>query len=211
MYTSSVVTYSLVRLHKVYKQGQGGTYMFIEQLGEVGSLLFMSIALGLDGFSVSLGIGLQNIRLKRIAIIGFTIGLFHAILPFIGIVIGQYLSLKVEYITSIAGGFILVAIGAYMVFSALQTKPYFLVNPKGVKLLSVAFIVSIDSLPVGISLGLSGIKTLLIIFFFGVLTMMLSWLGMLVGKKTHSLLGIYSEMLGGIILFIFGINIIFIG
>lgn len=184
--------------------------MLIERIGEIGSLLIMAIALGMDGFSVSLSIGLQNIRLKRVATIGFTIGLFHVILPFIGIIVGKYLSMKVEYITSIAGGFLLVLIGSYMVFSALQTKSYMLGNPMGMKLLSLAFIVSIDSLPVGISLGLSGIKTIVIIFFFGVIAMMLAWLGMIIGKKTNALLGTYSEMFGGIILFVFGLNIIFI-
>src|SRR5690625_4411558 len=107
--------------------------MFIDQLGEIGSLLLMSVALGLDGFSVSLGIGLQDIRLKRVAIIGFTIGLFHVMLPFVGIAIGQVLSQKIEYLTSIAGGFILVTIASYMIFSALQTRTDFLVNPKGLK------------------------------------------------------------------------------
>lgn len=183
--------------------------MFLGQFSEIGSFLFMAFALGLDGFSVSLGIGLQNIRLKRIAIIGFMIGLFHMLLPFIGISVGQFLSLTMEYITSVIGGFILVFIGSYMIFSALQPRVQLLGNPKGLKLLSVAFIVSIDSLPVGISLGLSGVKTLLIIFLFGICTMFLSWVGLIIGKKAHSLLGMYSEILGGIILFLFGINIIF--
>ncbi len=185
--------------------------MLIGQLGEIGALLLMAVALGLDGFSVSLSIGMQDIRLKRVAIIGFTIGCFHILLPFTGLLVGQYLSSKVEYITSVAGGFILVIIGAYMFFSALQTKARFLVNPQGLKLLSVALIVSVDSLPIGISLGLSGVKTLFIIFCFGAITMTLSWIGLLIGKKAHSLLGMYSEILGGVILFVFGLKIIFVG
>lgn len=119
--------------------------MLIQQLSEIGALLLMAVALGLDGFSVSLSIGMQNIRLKRVAIIGLTIGCFHIILPFIGFVVGQYLTSKVEYVTSVAGGFILIIIGSYMVFSALQTKNEFLINPEGIKLLSVAIIVSVDS------------------------------------------------------------------
>ncbi|MEI3604234.1 manganese efflux pump [Pseudogracilibacillus sp. SE30717A] len=183
--------------------------MLIQQLSEIGALLLMAVALGLDGFSVSLSIGMQNIRLKRVAIIGLTIGCFHIILPFIGFVVGQYLTSKVEYVTSVAGGFILIIIGSYMVFSALQTKNEFLINPEGIKLLSVAIIVSVDSLPVGLSLGLSGVKTIFIIFCFGIITMILSWIGLLIGKKAHSLLGTYSEILGGVILFMFGLNIIF--
>ncbi len=184
--------------------------MFDGQLSEIGSILFMAFALGLDGFSVSLGIGMQNIRLRRIVMIGFIIGLFHMLLPFIGISFGQFLSEKLEDITSVIGGFILVFIGSYMIFSALQPRAKFIENPAGIQLLSVAFIVSIDSLPVGISLGISGVATILIIFLFGICTMILSWIGLIIGKKAHSVLGMYSEIVGGIILFLLGINVVFV-
>ena len=183
--------------------------MLTDWMVELGSLLFMAFALGLDGFSVSLGIGLQNIRLKRVAIIGIVIGLFHIILPFLGIVIGHFILDQVEYITVVIGGFILVAIGSYMIFSAFQTKPQFVIHPKGIQLISLSFIVSLDSFPVGVSLGLLGIKTILVIFLFGIVTTFLAWLGMLVGKKANHLLGTYSEILGGVILFGFGIDMIF--
>src|SRR5699024_11697539 len=111
----------------------------MEQLNEIGAILLMSIALGLDGFSVSLGIGLQNIRLKRVAIIGIVIGLFHIILPFLGIVIGHFILDQVEYITVVIGGSILVVIGSYMIFSAFQTKPQFVIHPNGIQLISLSF------------------------------------------------------------------------
>ncbi|MBO1002061.1 manganese efflux pump MntP family protein [Pseudogracilibacillus auburnensis] len=183
--------------------------MFIEWLGGIGSLLLMSFALSVDGFSVSLGIGLQSIRLKRIAIIGLVIGLFHIFVPLMGILIGQFISLKLEYIASVISGFILVFIGSYMIFSAFHPKTYFKINPKGIKLLSVAFLVSVDSFPVGVSIGMTGIKTILIIFFFGCSATILAWIGMLIGRKAHSFVGVYSEVLGGIILFLFGLNSIF--
>src|SRR5699024_5548889 len=117
-----------------------GKKMFMESLGEIGTLLFMAFALSMDSFSVSLGIGLQSIRIKRIAIIGIIFGMFHVIVPFVGILIGKYISFKLEYITTVVSGIILVLIGSYMIFSALQTKTYFMINPQGYKLLSIALI-----------------------------------------------------------------------
>lgn len=183
--------------------------MFSGVVTEISSLLVMAIALGLDGFSISLGIGLQNIRLKRIAIIGLIIGVYHMVLPFIGMLIGNYILLMMEVITTVIGGLILVTIGSHMIFSALQTKSNVNIHPKGFRLLSLAFIVSLDSFPVGISLGLIGIKTVFIIFLFGIVSACLAWTGMLIGKKANKLLGIYSEIIGGIILFIFGIKMVF--
>ncbi len=179
--------------------------MSLHWISEIGALLFMAFALGLDGFSVSLGIGLQPIRLKRIALIGLVIGVFHVILPFFGLVIGHFISMRLEYITTIIGSFILVFIGCYIMFSALQTKKENMLNPRGFKLFSIALLVSVDSFPVGLSLGLSGIQTMMVIFLFGFTAMAFSWAGMLLGRKTHQVLGTYSELIGGLILLLFGL------
>ncbi|MFE4764851.1 manganese efflux pump, partial [Bacillus mycoides] len=39
-------------------------------------------------------------------------------------------------------------------------------------------------------------------------SMMLTWLGLLVGKQVQSWLGTYSEALGGIILIVFGLKLL---
>src|SRR5690625_2952647 len=188
---------------------KGGVRTLIEPLDLFYQYALMSIALGLDAFSVSLGIGLQDIRLKKIAIIGTIVGLFHIILPFIGIIIGSLISVKLQLVTSALGGFILVFIGSYMFFSALKSESDLLGRLNGLKILSLSLIVSLDSFPVGLSLGISGTQKIFVIFLFGAVSMMLSWLGMLIGRKAHNLLSKYSEMLGGAILFAIGIHFIF--
>lgn len=180
-----------------------------EKLGQIWSLLLLAFALGLDGFSICLGLGLQNLRLKRIAVIGLAIGSFHVVLPFAGIVIGNIISTKLENITTMIGGSILIVIGAYMVISTFQVRTKTLINPMGLQLASLSFLVSIDSFPVGISLGLSGVKTAVIIIFFGLFATCLSWLGLLIGKRTYHILGLYSEIIGGVILFLFGLHYLF--
>ncbi len=174
------------------------------------SFTLLAVALGLDGFSLCLAIGMYNLRFRRILLIGITIGFFHMLLPFIGLLVGHFLSLKWTTIASTLGSFILVFIGLYMIFSSLQASDYSSVSPYGLRLLTIAFFVSIDSFPVGLSLGLSGVKTILFLLLFGLFTMILSWLGLLIGKKTSEWFGVYSEMVGGLILFSFGISHLFI-
>lgn len=183
--------------------------MFIEQVGVLGSFLLMPIALAMDAFSVSLSIGLQNIRLKKIALIGFVIGIFHIILPFIGMVIGSIISFKLEQTAAVIGGFILLCIGLHIFFSAFKNDNKQKLNLTGLKLIIIALIVSVDSFPVGVSLGMSGINALFMVGLFGVTSMVLAWVGMLLGRKTHTHLSKYSEMFGGLILLIIGILIIF--
>lgn len=183
--------------------------MFIEQIGLLGSFLLMSIALAMDAFSVSLTIGLQNIRLKKIALIGFIIGAFHVVLPFLGIVIGGIISLKLEQTASVIGGFILLCLGLHIFFSAFKSDEKQKMNLTGVKIITIALIVSVDSFPVGVSLGMSEIYQLFVIFLFGITSMILAWVGMLLGRKSHAHLSKYSEIFGGTILSLIGILTIF--
>ncbi|GGJ91972.1 putative manganese efflux pump MntP [Lentibacillus kapialis] len=183
--------------------------MSVYQLGEMVSLVFMAIALGMDAFSVSLGMGMQEIRLKRIAIVGAVIGLFHIMMPFSGILLGQAISTQIGQYATLTGGLLLVGIGAHMVFSAFNHEAKRLVQPVGLGLLFFALSVSLDSFSVGLSLGLSEVKTVFALLLFGGASMLLTWIGMILGRKMHGLLGIYSEILGGSILCGFGLNILF--
>ncbi len=183
--------------------------MSVYQIGEIVSLLFMALALGMDAFSVSLGMGMQQVRLKRIALIGIIIGLFHIIMPFVGIILGQAISTQIGEFTTLAGGLLLVGIGAQMVFSAFNHGTKKIVQPVGIGLLFFAISVSLDSFSVGLSLGMSEVKTMIALMLFGVVSTVLTWAGMMLGKKVHGLLGVYSEILGGSILCGFGLNILF--
>lgn len=196
-------------MHIVYKHVQGGFFVFQTTLSECVPLIFMSFAVGMDAFSVSLGIGMQEIRLKRIAVIGLIIGLFHVIMPFTGILLASIISGKIGHLATLIGGALLFAIGAHMIFSAFSQEAKHHLKLTGTGIWILAFIVSIDSFSVGIGLGLSGAKTLITLFLFGVTSMVLTWIGMVLGRKVHGLLDVYSEILGGSILCGFGLYIIF--
>src|SRR5690625_2868411 len=196
-------------MHIVYKACPRGYFMVGHQFTEIISLIFVAIALGMDAFSVSLGMGMQQLRLKRIMEIGFIFGLFHIILPFIGIVIGRFLSIKIGHIAILASGLILVAIGVQMILTAFNHELKTNVQPLRVGLLFLGLSVSLDSFPVGLSIGMSWVKTVIALFLFGVVSTGMTWTGLLLGKKVRGLLGAYSEMLGGSILCTFGLTIIF--
>ncbi|WP_407647344.1 manganese efflux pump MntP [Gracilibacillus oryzae] len=177
-------------------------------LGDFISIVFMAFALGMDAFSVGLGIGMQAIRLKRIFIIGLTVGIFHIVMPFIGLILGTYISHNIEGIAILAAGLLLCGIGLQMIIHTFLKKDSPLA-PVGFGLFVFAFTVSLDSFSVGLSLGLSGVETVLAIILFGLFSTILTWTALLIGRRTHHLLGTYSEILGGCILFGFGLNILF--
>src|SRR5699024_12873028 len=98
-------------------------------IDSLSSLIFIEFAIGLDGFSVSLSIGLQKIRYRKMALIGIVIGLFHFLMPASGMAIGQFLSIQMSEITSFLGSILPVLMGAYMFSSAWHDTCSHPVNP----------------------------------------------------------------------------------
>ncbi|KGX86455.1 manganese efflux pump MntP [Pontibacillus litoralis] len=176
--------------------------------GEIITLSFMAMALGMDAFSVSLGMGLIPLRLRRIALIGVVVGLFHILMPFAGMLVGRFLSNQLGAYTTIGGGILLILLGIQMFRSSLKSDDTPALNPVGFGLLLFATSVSLDSFSVGLSLGISGVRTALTFILFGSVSMMLTWCGLLLGRKVQGFLGTYSEMVGGSILCAFGLQLI---
>lgn len=180
---------------------------------EVATIIFMAFAVSMDAFSVSLGLGMQKLRFKRIIIIGLVIGFFHIMFPLLGMSFGKILSEKIGNFTTFSGGFLLIIIGAHMFFSAFmhsnQNQPKTFIQPVGFGLIILATTVSIDSFSIGLSLGMTGMQFVLTLILFGITGVLLTWCGLFIGRKVYGFLGAYSELLGGSILIAFGIQILF--
>jgi len=177
-------------------------------VGELMTLTIMALALGMDAFSVGLGMGLIRLRLRQIFYIGVTIGLFHIWMPLLGMMIGKLLSDKLGTIASYAGGVLLVVLGIQMMVSSFRHEEESLIKPVGLGLLIFALSVSLDSFSVGLSLGIFGARTAVTIAIFGFMSMILTWLGLILGRRVQGWLGKYSEALGGSILLAFGIKLL---
>src|SRR5690625_2889009 len=180
-----------------------------DSINNIFHLFIIAFALGLDAFSVSLTIGLFNIRLRKIFYTSLLIGFFHALLPLIGMAIGHFLSIKLPFLTSTVGGFLLIFIGAYIVFTTFTMNEEKPLQITYVKLLTLSFIVSVDSFPVGLSIGMAHLETMLMIFLIGMISMLLAMIGMSIGKKVHGLFRSSSTIIGSILLFLIGIYVIF--
>ncbi|HLS06875.1 MAG TPA: manganese efflux pump [Bacillota bacterium] len=171
--------------------------------------IMMAFAVGLDAFSVSLGIGMARLRLRQIFYIGCLFGLPHIIFPLLGLLLGQKLSSEIGHFALIIGSLLLITIGLQMIFSSFNYETKQVSMPTISRLLMLALTVSLDSFPIGLSLGLSGAKIFMTLMFFGLSSTLLTCLGLLIGRKVHYFLGVYSEMLGGSVLCAFGLYMLF--
>lgn len=179
-------------------------------ISELLPLFIMAFALGLDAFSVSLGMGMVALRLRQILYIGIIIGIFHMVMPFFGMMLGRFLSEQFGYFSGILGGVLLMGLGFHIIYSTMLEEEGKQEALVGASVFLFAFSVSIDSFSVGLSLGIYGAKMIMTILIFGFVSMVLTWGGLLIGRRAKWLLGTYGEVIGGVILVGFGIKLLFL-
>lgn len=177
--------------------------------GQFLTLLIIAFALGMDAFSLSVGIGMVGIRLRDVMKVSVTIGMFHIGMPLIGMFVGMYLSEMVGDIAAFIGGAVLLAIGIHMLWSGFRSNERSILHTHALGLFLFAFSVSVDALTVGFSFGLLEVNQFLAVALFGLMGTLLTGLGLLLGRSMGGWLGEYSEILGGIILFAFGLKFMF--
>ncbi|MCF6093202.1 manganese efflux pump MntP family protein [Microaerobacter geothermalis] len=178
----------------------------IAQWGQFVTLFMVATALGMDAFSLGLGVGMVGIRLKHVAKVSATIGIFHVIMPLFGMYLGKYLTTFIGNLAGWLGGGILLTLGLQMIWSSFkggQSQSY---SPHGWGLLLFAFSVSLDSFSVGLTFGLFAVNVILAVSLFGFMGMIMAGTGLLLGRRFGLWLGEYGEALGGFILLAYGVK-----
>ena len=175
-------------------------------LGQWMTIMIMAVALGMDAFSLGIGIGLKGIRRLDILKLGAVIAFFHIVMPLMGMFMGQYVGSLLGHVATSVGGGLLLLLGGHMVYNSLrsgETMPFDYRSLWGMMLFALS--VSIDSFSVGVSLGMFVSDIALTVLSFGLLGGLMSVLGLMLGRTVSHSLGGYGEACGGIILLIFGI------
>ncbi len=162
----------------------------------------------MDAFSLSLIYGTEGIIKKDRYILSLIVGIYHFIMPLIGLIIGTFITSKIVMNINILVGIILSIIALEMIISSFkEKKENFLLSLSGYLLFGLS--VSIDSLTAGI--GLMAITNIVYLppLIFSLVSLIFTFLGLNLGNYLNKKFGKISTILGGIILFIIGIFYIF--
>lgn len=180
-------------------------------LGEGLTFTLLAFALGLDAFSLSLGLGMGGLSKRKTLFIAGLNGLFHICMPLLGMAAGRVIGELVGHWAVVGGGALLALFGLNMIYGSLfgmgEASAKRSRTAYGLVLFSLS--VSLDSFSVGLSLGMFALTTWLAILLFGLFSLLLTWLGLNVGKSVGRWIGPYSEAVGGAILFAFGLKFLF--
>ena len=179
-------------------------------------LFLLGVGLSMDAFAVSVckGLGMRKLNKKQALIIGLYFGVFQALMPFVGWLLGSQFQ---KYITSIDHwiAFILLGfIGGKMMIEAVREwneeevvdvmdAP---IDHKNMLVLAVA--TSIDALTVGITFAFLGTPIVEAITIIGITTMVISIAGVVVGNFFGSRYKSKAEFIGGLILVLLGLKIL---
>lgn len=175
------------------------------------SLFIIAVGLSMDACAVAIckGLAMQKASLKKSMIVGLWFGGFQALMPAIGYILGSQFE---QYIVSIDHwiAFVLLCfIGGNMIKEALSKEEEPASASLAVKemfLLAVA--TSIDALAVGVTFAFLQVQIVPAVTFIGVITFVLSTLGVKIGNLFGCRFKSKAELAGGIILIVMGIKIL---
>jgi putative Mn2+ efflux pump MntP len=177
------------------------------------TIIIIALGLSMDAFAVSIvsGAAYKQLKIKHALRIALFFGGFQAIMPVIGYLAG--LSIKTYIATYdhwVAFG-ILSAVGGKMIYESFKIKnAEDSLNPSNIVVLLVLSIAtSIDALAIGVTLSFLRVSLVTAVSIIGLVTFVLSYLGVFIGKRFGHFFENKIEAIGGLILIGIGIKILF--
>ena len=184
-------------------------------------LLFLAVGLSMDAFAVSVckGLAQKKVTGKAMVVCGAWFGIFQAVMPTIGYLMGAQFSKHMTAVTPWIAFVLLVLIGGNMIREALSSEKEEASEALDVKTMFImAVATSIDALAIGVTFAcvpvniLPGIgelaNTLIAVCIIGTVTFFISAAGVKIGGVFGSRYEKKAELVGGIILICLGIKIL---
>jgi putative Mn2+ efflux pump MntP len=176
------------------------------------TLLLLACGLAMDAFAVSItsGLAIDRLKFEHAFKIAFSFGLFQAVMPVIGWLIGIGLRDWLIVIDHWIAFGTLSFIGGRMIYEAVRSdctvKIIDALNLKVLFFLSVA--TSIDALIVGIGFAFLQILITRSVLIIGFVTFVISFLGVFLGHRFGCLFKDKAEIVGGLVLIAIGSKIL---
>ena len=179
-------------------------------------LIVLAVGLAGDACAAAIckGLATPKLRLKHMLITGLWFGGFQALMPVIGYIPVKLLGPAMEkYITNIdhwVAFSVLAFLGVKMIYEAITGGEEECVDcsfaPRAMVVMAVA--TSIDALAVGVTFALTDANIFVAALLIGVITFVLSALGVKIGNVFGVKYKKYAELAGGAVLVLIGLKIL---
>ncbi len=174
-------------------------------------VLFLAVALSMDAFAVSIGLGSKQKTAPLALAIksGAYFGIFQALMPLIGYLGGKGVLGWVENYAHWIAFLLLALIGGKMIYESFSEgieEDITRITHRVMLILAIA--TSIDAMAAGFTLTLLDVNPFIACIIIGLTTFCFSALGVFVGIKSGTWLESKAELLGGSILILIGLKIL---
>jgi len=174
-------------------------------------VLILAVALSMDAFAVSIGLGSKHKKkTTSLALMsGIYFGLFQSLMPLIGYVGGVGVLGWVESYAPWIAFLLLLMIGGKMIYESFVEgieEDIAIITHRVMLILAIA--TSIDAMAAGFTLTLLDINPFIACMIIGVTTFCFSWVGVFIGEKSGTWLESKAELFGGIVLILIGLKIL---
>ena len=173
-------------------------------------IAMIAVGLAMDAFAVSIvtGAAYRQLHIKHALRMSAFFGAFQAIMPLLGWLAGFRLKDLIVSIDHWIAFALLSFIGGKMIYEAsiLEKKEAQLATISTLFVLAIA--TSIDAFAVGITFVFLSVNILLPIIIIGIVTFIISYIGVWIGCNVGKNLSGKAEVIGGIILIIIGLKIL---
>ena len=177
------------------------------------SAILFALALCADCFAVAAcsSITMREIRFGRVLTVALLFAIVHCCLLSLGWLIGDAVAPFVHKIAHIIGFLLLLYVGGTMIYDAVKGSDEVRDLGSIVNILLGAVATSIDAFAVGVSFALDGessgdllLKTIVLF----IVTMIVVLLGIYGGQAVGRRFGRISEIIGGVVLILIGVNVL---
>lgn len=175
-------------------------------------IALIGVGLAMDAFAVSIckGLAMRRMNYKKAIIIAAFFGVFQALMPALGYVLGTTFANKIAAIDHWIAFILLALIGANMIKEALSSDDDECQDDSlslgDLIMLSIA--TSIDALAVGITFAFFNVSLLLSVSMIGIITFIICVIGVKVGNVFGEKYKSKAELAGGLILIVMGAKIL---
>lgn len=176
-------------------------------------LFLIALGVSADAFAVALGKGLhmKTFSLRHAVVIALTFGVFQAVMPVLGWLLGTQLADSITSIDHWIAFGLLVLIGGKMLWEAFSSHEDTEKDTDALdlrELLVLAVATSIDALAVGISFAFLAVSIGPAVALIGATTAVATFVGVVLGRRMGARFGAPAEIAGGLILCFIGLRIL---
>jgi putative Mn2+ efflux pump MntP len=170
----------------------------------IGSLLILGFTLSLDNFRTAIVLGAIRLGWRRSAHVALVFGFWDGLAPLVGILVGQYLGQRIGSTADYVAAAALAAYGLFLVVQAWRTPEPEEPDQRWA-LFGLPVPLSVDNVVAGTSLGLLGFSPWLAPPLFGVMTALMTIVGLQLGRVLARFIHIRSDLLTGVALLVMAV------